>query len=411
MGVAPSTEGSRPGVRVVCASLPGPGHAHPMLAVARALARRGHDVVFASSPEHDADAARAGARAVALPLTEGSPLHALRPYQDSENLGAATAPLVAEIAPDVVVADLLTLGAGLAAEMNGVPWASLLIHGLHTPSRDLLPFGWGARPARWGPAKVRDRWMQRAHLRDLARAREHLNGARTNLGLPPTARVDAGLSPDLQLVATLPALEPPRTDWPPHAHVIGPCLWDAPGEPLEPPAGEAPLVLIAASTARGDDRMVRHAVRAVARLRLRAVVTAGKSATPTPVPPGVIVAGFASHDDLLSACDALVCNGGHGVVARALSHGVPVVVVPGHGDQRENGYRVERAGAGLRVLRPSRVAPALVRVLANPSYREGARRVQAEASRLDGPSTAADLVERLASAAGRQAPSVDVDDG
>lgn len=398
-------------MKVICASLPGHGHAHPMLAVARALTRRGHEVVFTSSPEHDSDAARAGATPVALPLTEGSPLHALRPYQDSENLAAATAPLVAEIAPDVVVADLLTLGAGLAAEMNGVPWASLVIHGLHTPSRDLLPFGWGARPARWGPAKLRDRWMQRAHLRDLARAREHLNRARTNLRLPPTERVDGGLSPDLQLVATLPSLEPPRSDWPPHAHVIGPCLWDAPGEPIEAPAGDAPVVLIAASTARADDRMLRHAVRAIARLRLRAVVTAGKSAIPDPVPRGVVAAVTGSHDELLPRCDALVCNGGHGVVARALSHGVPIVVVPGHGDQRENGYRVERAGAGLRVLRPSRIAPAVVRVLANPSYREAARRIRAEAARMDGPGTAVDLVEQLVAAAGRTTPPVDVDRG
>jgi len=382
-------------VKVVCAAMPGPGHAFPMLCVARALARRGHDVVFSSSPEHAPDAADAGATSVPLPLTEGSPLHDLRPYLDSEHLARAYAPIVGDLAPDVMVVDLLTLGAGLAAEMNRVRYANLLVHGLHLPSPDLPPFGWGGPPGR-GIMRARDAWMRRGQRRDLARARAHLNRARIALKLPPTARLDAQLSPDLLLVATLPSLEPPRRRWPTRAHVIGPCLWPTAAGAPEPPPGEGPLVLIAATTAWDNDRILRAGLDAVAALGARAIVTMGKAEIAGPLPPYVVAVRFASHDDVLPWCDAVVCNGGHGIVARALTNGVPLVVLPAAGDQRENGYRVERAGAGVRVLRPAGLERALRRILTEPGFRARAEDLRREATTLDGPGTAAVLVEALA---------------
>jgi UDP:flavonoid glycosyltransferase YjiC (YdhE family) len=92
-----------------------------------------------------------------------------------------------------------------------------------------------------------------------------------------------------------------------------------------------------------------------------------------------------------------VINGGHGTVVRALSAGVPLVVVPGHGDQQENAFRVERAGAGIQVRRrrptPDAVARALGRILNGADYAASARLIAAEAASLDGPERAADLVE------------------
>ena len=143
--------------------------------------------------------------------------------------------------------------------------------------------------------------------------------------------------------------------------------------------------------------LLRHALKAVGRLGVRAIVTAGK--TPPPATgERICVVEFAPHGPLLAQVDAAICNGGHGVTARALSHGVPLVVVPGHGDQRENGYRVERAGAGISVLKPTaaKVERALRRVLEEPRFREHARRVANEAAAIDGPARAAALVEALA---------------
>jgi MGT family glycosyltransferase len=382
-------------MRVVCASLPGPGHAFPMLAVAKALSGRGHEVVFASGRAHVDDAAVAGASFVELPSTPGSSLDALRPYQDGLGHAQAFIPVLNKIAPDVVVSDLITLGPALAAEAIGVPHATLVIHGLHLPSRELPPFGWGAAPGRLPLGRLRDQWMRNGQQKDLTKARDELNRVRAELGLQETERLDATMSTRLVLVATLPSLEIPRTDWPPHAHLVGPCLWERAGEIPALPEGDGPLVLVAASTAH-EGVLLRHSLAAVARLGVRAIVTAGKTPPPAPT-EAVRVVEFAPHGPLLAAADVAVCNGGHGIVARALSFGVPLVVVPGHGDQRENGYRVRRAGAGISVLKPTanKLKRALASVLRDRRFTERARRIAAEASEIDGPARAAALVEAL----------------
>ncbi|GLD02373.1 hypothetical protein Mkiyose1088_42390 [Mycobacterium kiyosense] len=72
----------------------------------------------------------------------------------------------------------------------------------------------------------------------------------------------------------------------------------------------------------------------------------------------------------------MIGGGGHGLVAKALLAGVPLVVVPGGGDQWEMANRVVRQGSG-RLIRPL-TAEALVSavgdVLGSPGYREAARR-------------------------------------
>jgi UDP:flavonoid glycosyltransferase YjiC (YdhE family) len=193
--------------------------------------------------------------------------------------------------------------------------------------------------------------------------------------------------------------------------VIGPCLYDGGGDSVQLPPGEGPLVLIAASTAHEQLALVRASLDAVAGLGARAVLTTGKSPAPDSLPAGVVAAGFVSHDVLLPDCDAVICNGGHGIVARALSHGVPLVVMPGHGDQQENGYRVARAGAGVVVKRRKldMLPRALRQVLTDRRFADSAARIAPEAAGLDGPGRAAGLVEALgARRQGTTTPSVDV---
>ena len=381
-----------------------------MLAVARAMAVRGHATTFSSGQVHAGEAAREGLRFVEMPIVVGSTSERLQPYEDSERLARAFFGILDAEQPDVVVADLLTLGPALAAEARGIPLATLLIHPLHSPSRELPPFGWGRAPAR-GLFRLRDAWLRAGNVKTLERARADLNRVRTGLGLAPTARLDAQISGELALVATLPSLEVPRSDWPAYAHLIGPCLYDGGGQRVELPPGEGPLVLIAASTAHEQVALVHASLDAVARVGARAVLTTGKSTPPNSLPAGVVAAGFVSHDALLPDCNAVICNGGHGIVARTLTHGVPLVVVPGHGDQQENGYRVARAGAGVVVKRRKldTLPRALQRVLNDRRFAESASRIAKEAAGLDGPARAAELVESLVTRRrGTTTPSVDV---
>src|SRR6185436_10571016 len=119
-------------------------------------------------------------------------------------------------------------------------------------------------------------------------------------------------------------------------------------------------------------------------LRVVATVVAG---WPGPV-PGWAAIGPGRQAPLLAAASVVVAGGGHGMLSKALAAGVPLVLVPGGGDQRDLARRVARLGAGVAVERaatPARLAAALARVLADPAYRAAAQAVAGSASEVTDP--------------------------
>ena len=58
----------------------------------------------------------------------------LKPYAAAARAALETRPLMRELGPDVVVNDVLTLAPALAAELEGVPWATLVPH-FYPPAR------------------------------------------------------------------------------------------------------------------------------------------------------------------------------------------------------------------------------------------------------------------------------------
>jgi UDP:flavonoid glycosyltransferase YjiC (YdhE family) len=92
------------------------------------------------------------------------------------------------------------------------------------------------------------------------------------------------------------------------------------------------------------------------------------------VPPWAVV-GLGRQDELLANADLVICGGGHGLVAKALLAGVPMVVVPGGGDQWEIANRLVRQGSALlvRPLTAESLVAATREVLSTTRYREAAR--------------------------------------
>jgi UDP:flavonoid glycosyltransferase YjiC (YdhE family) len=93
------------------------------------------------------------------------------------------------------------------------------------------------------------------------------------------------------------------------------------------------------------------------------------------VPPWAAV-GLGRQDELLSHADLMICGSGHGIVSKTLLAGVPLVVVPGGGDQWEIANRVVRQGSA-RLVRPltgESLVTAVNDVLSAPRFREAARR-------------------------------------
>ena len=75
------------------------------------------------------------------------------------------------------------------------------------------------------------------------------SAVRVEIGLPAA---DPG--PLRRLIATLPALEVPRPDWPDEAVIVGPLHFEPTDTVLAIPPGDGPVVVVAPSTAKSPGR-------------------------------------------------------------------------------------------------------------------------------------------------------------
>jgi UDP:flavonoid glycosyltransferase YjiC (YdhE family) len=284
-------------------------------------------------------------------------------------------PELRRLEPDLVVSDVITVCGGMAAELLGLPWVELTPHPLYLPSRGLPPIGSGLAPGTGVSGRLRDTVMRAFTARSIRTGDQQRSAARAGIGLP--AR-DPG--PRRRLIATLPALEVPRPDWPREAVVVGPLHFEPTAAVLDVPPGDGPVVVVAPSTAGSGaaglaELALQHLVPGLTLPAGARLVVSRLGGDDVAVPPWATV-GLGRQDDLLRRADVVVCGGGHGMLSKALLAGVPVVVAPGGGDQWELANRVVRQGSG-RLVRPltgAALAAEVAEVLSDPRYREAARR-------------------------------------
>ncbi|MEV0946361.1 nucleotide disphospho-sugar-binding domain-containing protein [Rhodococcus sp. NPDC049939] len=362
-------------MRVAVVAGPDPGHAFPALALCLAFNEAGDDPVLFTGTRWVQAARAAGIPAELLrglaprptddDLDAGARIHARAAHISTELL-----PDLRAIGPDLVVSDILTAGGGMAAERLGIPWVELSPHPLYAASKGLPPIGSGLAPGKGVRGRLRDTLMRAATARSIRRGERQRSDARVGVGLPAK---DPG--PMRRLIATLPALEVPRPDWPAEAYVVGPLLWEPTNEVLSPPDGIDPLVMVAPSTAfTGAEGMLETALSGLDGAGVR-VIASVLDGAPTAVPPWAR-AGLGRQDVMLREASVVVCGGGHGMLAKALLAGVPAVVIPGGGDQWELANRAARQGSAVVVRPPSAQAlrTAVEQVLASGAYAESAQR-------------------------------------
>jgi UDP:flavonoid glycosyltransferase YjiC (YdhE family) len=164
---------------------------------------------------------------------------------------------------------------------------------------------------------------------------------------------------------------------------VGPLHFEPTDRVLEIPAGPGPVVVVAPSTAlTGTEGLAEVALACLTPgdtlpAGARVVVSRLGGAELT-VPPWA-VAGLGSQAALLKHADLVICGGGHGMVAKTLLAGVPLVAVPGGGDQWEIANRIVRQGSArlVRPLTADALVAAVNEVLASPGYRAAARQAAA----------------------------------
>ncbi len=403
--------------RLLLGAFGDPGHAFPMIALGKALRERGHEVTLQTWRRWQANVEEEGLTFAAAPeytvFPSGGPGgEPLDFYEAVVHATEDTLPLVREMRPDAVVADILTLAPALAAELEEVPRATLIPHVFPENEPNAPIYSLGARLPRTATGRKMWRRAQGPVRRGVERGRIELNETRARLGLGPLEYGHGGTSHELALVGTFPQLEYPRA-WPEWAHVVGPLMWEPPTDDVELPPGDDPLVLIAPSTAQDPDHRLLHAaLRGLADAPVRVLATWNRRlpSRPLDVPANAKVVEWVSYARTMPRCDVVVCHAGHGTLARALASGCAVVACPHIGDMNENAARLDWAGAGVRLpwrfVSPRPLRLAVEKALSEPSIKARAGALAAWTSTNDPGAAATALVERLALGEQRSAGSI-----
>lgn len=408
----------------------GGGHVQPMLLVAAGLRARGHKVLVLSDACNAADAAaldlpfRPWRHAPSRPdKTAASDLlrdwEADNPMESVSRLCdriiAGPAALYArdvlealDAAPfDLVVSQELLFGPMMAAEKAGVPLALFCANVWPFPTLPgLPPFGAGMGPAENDQDAMLHQMVGQTTRTIFQMGLPALNAARQDLGLPALAdlfdqlavarRILLGTSRAFDF-APEPLIEPFAYAGPYVGDPVGVQAWTSPW----PANDERPLVVVTSSSLyEAQEDLLKRTITALAALPVRAVVTLGPALARTDFrgADNVLVVASASHEALMARAALFVTHGGHGSVIRPLMAGLPVLLLPGLRDQRDNARRVVHRGAGLMLERdaaPSAIAEAVRTLLEDPGYAAAARAL-GEAIATDAAARSAeDLIEAL----------------
>jgi MGT family glycosyltransferase len=163
------------------------------------------------------------------------------------------------------------------------------------------------------------------------------------------------------------------------------------------------LIYVTFGTVNNAAAALRTAAAAVKGLDALIVVTVGANQDPAvlgSLPGNVHVSRFIPQSLLLPRCSAVVSHGGSGTLLAALAHGLPQVCLPQAADQFRNADACASASAGIALrgeaATESAIGEAICRILAEPEFREGARKVQAEIATMPSAEMVAETLEQLA---------------
>jgi rhamnosyltransferase subunit B len=375
------------------------GDTLPLIALARHLVRRGHEVDFLAydffAPAvREADLAfhRVGKADLYHQLAQDATVWYWHTGFSSlwKYLAAAIPDTLAHVeklrrSNTVMVASSGAVGLRLAQEKHRLPLATVHMSPFYFFSRYANVMGaLGAWP-RWMPMPVRTAAL---HLADRffidGACRDDMNAIRREMGLSQIAHVFTRWvhSPDKVICAVPDWFAPSQPDWPPHATSVAFPMGEkserwAPDEKLAAfLANGPPPILFAAGTGAGAALTFFYRAVAVARLTQQRVilVTRWPEQIAQPLPDNVCLITHAPFDQLLPLVAGIVHNGGVGTIALAMQAGIPQVIVPFAYDQFYNGVRLAELGGGVMIRRerkPAALAGAIERVLRDPAIQQG----------------------------------------
>ncbi len=404
-----------PSLKVVLATVGSRGDVQPMLALAQALAARGHVPVVAAPPNFEAWTRSLGFEFAAVGMDmqvflaehsdalTGNPVKMVKEmsrYFNEQIPRQASQLLLACDQADAVLYGGLAVAAPTVAEHLRLPLLGILYTTCLLPSSRHPPpnIPWHGLP-HWMNDLI---WRTNRLLGDTLMLKT-LNTMRAGVGLPPADHIRPHLIDDQPLViAADEELFPPDPLWQgryPYANFI---FYDDPA-PLDPELdgwlsdGEAPIFVgFGSMSGAGTDRVESMIIEAVSATGRRCIVGAGWAGLGAgALPVGWRVVRDAPHALLFPRTAAVIHHGGSGTTAQALRAGVPQVLLPLILDQFHHAHRLHLAGVAPRPVPMEKItaaglADAIQAALDLPS---GPR--QAAASRLRASDARREIVQRV----------------
>ncbi len=377
-------------MRVLLTTQPGTGHWRPLATLAHALQTAGHDAAFATTPIFCSIAAEHGFRAFpvgfddwleqpygssdASPPQAGSVLTDLFIPRAERNLPELLE-LCRQWKPDLIVREQTEFAGYLAAEMLDLPHATLQISAYRPHLERAAAPALNRLRRTNGLADDSGLTTLYRHLLLLTFPLSYFDPA---VPLPPTARAIRLNSYDLERP------DDRLPDW---------------IEPISP----RPLIYATLGTAYNRTEGLLDAIVVALRdepLSLILTTTNVDVVEFGPQSAKVHIERYLPQSLLLPHCDLVVTHGGSGTVRAALSHGLPMVIIPIAADQPDHARRCVELGLA-RAIGPDERTPTTIRaavraVLGDPSYSRHAQAMRREIEQMPGVAYGVTLLERLA---------------
>ena len=398
----------------ICLSLP--GHLNPMTALARQLQARNHEVVFLYS------SGACGLPFVPSPekdhINEARPEASKKEGQDAlqfsiravltqtESILKSLPAILQANGIDALIIDTIQFYAELGAMQLGIPYlhVSTGVHHDYSGYTPLCLYGWPHETTPATLAKNREAVAKWTNL--LGSVNGGVKAHAESVGLKVDWNdLDSTVSP-LALITQVPrAFDFESSHWPRQFHHTGP-FHNGKGRekvdfPWERLTGK-PLIYASMGTIlNGQVDVFRTIVAAVAKNKnLQLVLSVGDQIDPKQigqVPNNAIIAKRVPQLELLKQATVCITHAGLNTVLESLAQGVPQLAIPVTYDQPGVAARIAHHRTGvvtsLDKLTADHLALLLEEVLANPTYRENARRLQKAITEANGLSVAADVIE------------------
>lgn len=373
-----------PGTRILFSAAGGHGHLQPLIPLACAAVAAGHEVLVSATPSLAERVEKLGlpfapSGPELLPIRSELTLHTLDeerqaiPRHFIGNLGPARAADLSDIARDwgaeQVVGDEADYGSVVVAEQLDLPHATVITNGaggLAIPEQIRGPLENLRRdfdlPAEDGTLMLRRSLKLNSFPAEFRSPTDPLTGRVINYRSAPVFP-DAGRSDGGTVYVTL-------------------------GTIFNTESGDLLARLSSASAAAAGVRSV--------------IVATGEHLDPAGLgaqPEEVTAYQFVAQHEVLSTCSAVVCHGGSGTVLDAISHGLPLVLLPLGADQPLNAQRCSALGCAVVLSADAvgmeQITRAVDEVLTQPSYREASARLRAGLAQLPSPDDVIRTLGRL----------------